>query len=363
MFLTGCCIAASLGPRLTRYLPRPILSSKILSSDVGDRLVKLVWCLAVLLLIVPQAWADQKPPTLDQAYVTCGKATTSARTAQDLQIGLAACSQVIATPKQRPEIQAQALAARGLLRLRLNRFAGDNAASLADFNAALAALPGYPNALAGRAQIYLRAGNYAKAAADLTQLMASQPPNPELLLARGEAYNRLGQYDLAIADFDVALKLAPSFAEALNDRAFALDAQGHFQAALQDYDSALALAGPARGIVLDNRSATKVHMGDFVGALADCDAAIAANPDDPHVYAARAKVYVAQKKFAAAIADDTQALSLAPQDPFALFVRGVARVEAGQTHAGRTDIKAAEQFRPSIQADMAKDGILLPSGS
>jgi len=313
-------------------------------------------------MMAPPSWADQKPPTLDQAYVTCGQATTQARTATDLQIGVAACSQVIATPKQRPEIQAQVLAARGLLRLRLDHFVGDNADALADFTAALAALPGYPNALAGRAQLYLHNGDDAKAAADLTLLIASQPPNPGFLLARGDAYNRLGQYDLAIANFDAVLKLDPSSAQALNDLAFALDGQGHYQAAVQNYDSALALAGPAQGIVLANRCQTKTHMKDFAGALADCGAAIAADPHDPNVYTARAQVYFADKKFGPAIADDTQALALAPQDPVALFERGVARETLGQRAAGQADMKAAIRLRPGIQADMAKIGILVPPG-
>jgi tetratricopeptide (TPR) repeat protein len=324
--------------------------------------MKLFWCLAAILLMAPPAWAEQKPPTLDQAYVTCGQATTLARTETDLQIGFQACSQVIATPKQRKEIQAQVLAARGLLRLRIDHFTGDNADALADFNAALAALPGYPNALAGRAQLYLHHGDNAKAVADLTQLIASQPKTPGFLLARGDAYNRLEKYDLAIADFDAVLKLVPSSAQALNDRAFALDSQGHYQAALQDYESALALAGPAHGIVLANRCQTKLHMKDFAGALADCGAAIAANPHDPNVYTARAQVYFAYKKFAPAIADDTQALALAPDDPVALFERGVARETSGQRAAGQADIKAAILLRPSIQADMAKIGILVPPG-
>jgi len=328
------------------------------------RRVKLFWWLAMIFMIAPGAWAaGTGPQTINEDYATCEQAAAQPQNDSNLRMGLTACSALIAEPGLRPLILAQVLAARGWIRFHLAAFQGENLDALADFNAALTIVPDFPDALAGRAELFLNSGHSQQAVADYTKAIAALPQNAGLLLGRGDAYNNLGQYDLGIADFDAAIKLDPGFAEAMNDRAWALDHQGHYQAALRGYDAALAIAGPLRGLVLSNRCETKMHMGNLTMALPDCNAAIAADPSDSDSYATRGQVNLQGRNYRAAIADYTVALKLAPNDPFSLFARGVARLEAGQEESGRADIKAAEQLRPSIQADMAKDGILLPSGS
>ena len=161
----------------------------------------------------------------------------------------------------------------------------------------------------------LAARQFDQALAAYQTVLDRDAQNPSALLGRGEALLGLGRYDDAVAALTEALAV-----RGLDDlptllaRAQANMGARNNKEATTDADHILAL-DPTSETALLVRAWARAYSGNADGAAADYATALAAHPQDPAIYRARAAFYLQQRgQKAAAVADLKQALTLAPQD-------------------------------------------------
>ena len=133
--------------------------------------------------------------------------------------------------------------------------------------------------------------------------------------------------------FDVSFKNYPNFkkgnlvfliASTYNNRGLAKGKLGDFEGAIADCDKAIEL-NPKSASAYNNRSINKASLGDFEGAVVDCDKAIELNPK-PAYYTVRgiAKLYL--RDLEGAINDYSKAIELNPKDANAYYNRSKIRL-------------------------------------
>ncbi|MEO0033440.1 MAG: hypothetical protein RIS94_3198, partial [Pseudomonadota bacterium] len=236
----------------------------------------------------------------------------------------------------------------------------DWSGAVADFDEALRRQADQPEWLRGRAEAHGRLGDGAKARADFDRAVALAPDDPELLLRRGFGRAEDGDKAGALADADAAVARFPAgsfdrlkvlglferlhrpdrelalldpiialhkddrmLGELLNTRCWARAlANIALDQALADCSTAIRRDGP-RGAYLDSRGLVRVRRGDWTGAIADYDAAIAANP------------------------------KAAPS----LFMRGWAKRASGAAEAGAADMAAARAIDPDVAERFVAAGL------
>jgi len=179
-------------------------------------------------------------------------------------------------------------------------------------------------ALVARAAAYEEEGAGPDAIADLSAAVAIDPDRADAYAARGRIYLKQEEFRDGLVDLDRALTIAPDDEDTLRTRAFAWDTLGNYPAAIGDYSTLLTLTGDPgyryfRGFaylrhddddaaladfeaIIGSDSPTlsawgyrgrgQVHekRGELAAALADYDAALAADPDDDRAYAGRCRV-------------------------------------------------------------------------
>jgi tetratricopeptide (TPR) repeat protein len=113
--------------------------------------------------------------------------------------------------------------------------------------------------------------------------------------------------------------------------------------------------------VLNSRCWARALSGsDLDKALADCNEALDAKPDQAHFRDSRGLVYLRQEKLKNAVADYDEALKSNPKLAWAMFGRGLAYLRLGESDRGKADIAAARQLRPSIEAEAKAYGLAAP---
>jgi tetratricopeptide (TPR) repeat protein len=149
---------------------------------------------------------------------------------------VAAAVDVEAGLELRPD-DARLLCLRGMVQLAADR--PDDA--ITAFTQALEIDPGYPAALVNRAVARYRTGDAHPAADDLTRALEITGADPELLTNRGLALAAIGDVQAAVADFSRALTLPDAdLAEIHFQRGSCLLSSDDFDAALADLDAARA---------------------------------------------------------------------------------------------------------------------------
>jgi tetratricopeptide (TPR) repeat protein len=164
------------------------------------------------------------------------------------------------------------------------------------------------------AQIHGLQENLPAAIHELNRAHSMDPQNVVVLLARAEAYRENGQQEKALADVDAALKLSPHLPRAMSVRAslladagrhdeaitelealrqqepgdlLALLQLGMLYAAEEMYDrtvevfSAVLAQRPNALIALRGRGDALLNLGRHQQAIADYEALMKAEPDDP----------------------------------------------------------------------------------
>jgi Flp pilus assembly protein TadD len=122
----------------------------------------------------------------------------------------------------------------------------------------------------------LDAGDSERALALFSLVLVLNPTYTQAYVGRGIVYAGTGEPEAALADFDRAVAYAADNAlrvGVLVSRAELNTALGRFDAAIADYSAALALAPTAEQWA--NRATLRIRQGDFTGALADIDQALA----------------------------------------------------------------------------------------
>lgn len=218
--------------------------------------------------------------------------------------------------------------------------------ALADFDAAIALLPNFPNSYIYRGLIWAYEREYDRAIEDFLHARKLSPNDPMILNNLGGAYEKKGDLDRAIKSYNEAVRLQPAYAEAYYNRAEAFLAKGDRERALSDYDQAIWLQ-PNFPDAFGNRGAVHLMLGHFDKAVADFGSAIKLRPQDAIFWANRANANLTIGNYAAALADFDQALRVSPGNPAIYLGRGRARLFAGDISASIDDFKTAVRLRPS----------------
>jgi predicted O-linked N-acetylglucosamine transferase (SPINDLY family) len=160
---------------------------------------------------------------------------------------------------------------------------GRDSDALASYDQALAFQPQFADALFNRGQSLLRLKQFDQAQESFDQALAINPGHSGSLLNRAFLLQEMGEPLQALASYDLALAGDPGNARAWNGRGAVLQALKRDAEALDNFSKALAL-DPALPEALANRAQLRwTQNGDLAGAIADLEAALASDPNQPFV--------------------------------------------------------------------------------
>ena len=97
-------------------------------------------------------------------------------------------------------------------------------------------------------------------------------------------------------------------------------------------------------------------LGVLKPALADCNQALRLMPKNAATLGSRAFVFLKMSRFDAAVSDYDAALQINPKGAFALYGRGLARLQNDDA-AGESDIAAAKTLQADIAEEYARYGL------
>lgn len=217
-------------------------------------------------------------------------------------------------------------------------------------------------ALIIRGSLRTSEGQYVRALADLGRAMRIDAQNPQVYVQRGIVHQSRGSYDFAVRDFDRALALAPGLQAALDGRAQVMAQRvADYQQDLDQLTEALQDA-PADADLLNARCWLRtVNNDNLDAALVDCNASLAAVPNDANVLDSRGLVQFKRGDYAASLADYEAAVQIEPERGHFLYGRGLARIALGMTAEGNADLARAEELEPGITRDYAGYNITMPT--
>jgi tetratricopeptide (TPR) repeat protein len=167
-----------------------------------------------------------------------------------------------------PEREASRLVELGVLKDR----AGEHAAALADFAAALKPRPDYAPAHRQRAQTLVKQGRHREAGAALDRYLRYGTPAAEAYLARGLIHSHLRQYQQAVRAYDLAVLLKDD-AEARTQRGWAHLQLEAPRPALADFEAAERLR-PGHPSSLCGRAYAQVLRGNVTAGVRDAEEAL-----------------------------------------------------------------------------------------
>jgi tetratricopeptide (TPR) repeat protein len=227
----------------------------------------------------------------------------------------------------------------------------------------------------GRGSDYLTLGQYPQALTDLNEAIKEAPAYSDAFINRASVYTHMGKLRLAKADLDTAVALHTTYVQ-VNDsnpytsryRATPTDiarmSRAQVEVELGDLPDAVIDADTAKMRAPDNpdmeMTACWVHAvkGDQLDiALADCNDAVDATPDNAAFLYRRGLVRYRMNDFAGAVKDLDQSLTIAPKDASAIYLRGLAKAKTGDAAGSKADMDAAATLYPNVAAFFAHYGI------
>ncbi len=174
-----------------------------------------------------------------------------------------------------------------------NRGAAHNALghyerAIDDLDAAIRIDEKNAGAYSNRGLAYFAIGEYDRAIADLSRAIELEPKDAITHFNRAEVFVRLGMRERALEDYSAATQLAPRMAAAYAAIGRIRAQLGHRDEAMQGFDMALRLDPKGMGVgVYQDRGNARREEGDWAGALADYDRAVALQPRRADLYVAR----------------------------------------------------------------------------
>jgi serine/threonine protein kinase/tetratricopeptide (TPR) repeat protein len=252
---------------------------------------------------------------------------------KDLDAALIDFRKVIAHWPKRPD------AYRFLGMIHLGRRQYDLA--LQDLDEALSRQPDYPDALWGKAQIYLWQGKAKEALDVINPLVQKLPPGAEVTLnIRGDIYRRLGRLDDAAADYRRLITLRPKIVESYVGLAVVYCKQGEPAKARQCLDQ-LVEANPKSAKAYLERGRFLRDQGQFEEAWKDSEQAARCDAASSLPTLLQASITAARGDYATAVAETERTLAQAPKENgqvlySAVQVLGIASSAAAKS--GKPDL-------------------------
>jgi membrane associated rhomboid family serine protease/Tfp pilus assembly protein PilF len=253
-------------------------------------------------------------------------------TEKDLEPVIAHCTSAIgleSDPARRADLLAKRALAHGM--------SGQAAEVLADANAALELDANVPHARSRRAHAFLDLGRLAEAEQDCAAVLAASAPNAWDLAVCAQVAHKQKDRALERTRLEGALALDPTHRGALFAHAWLNEQEGRLTEAVTDYTALLA-AEPTSTTALNNRAWVKVELGDFEGARADADRAVASGEAQGERsalhYGTQCFALAGLGERAAAKAACSKALAIKPDN---LFDRGMVAFLEGRSADARRD--------------------------
>jgi tetratricopeptide (TPR) repeat protein len=227
---------------------------------------------------------------------------------------------------------------------------------MADIDEAVKLAPTSPTAYFYRAQILGFQGETERAIADYGQSIRLDPKNARVYGNLAMLYNAIGDYPKAVADLNEAIKLRPREAVFYLNRGVAHFGLRQYDKAITDYDEVLKLDSRVSA-AYNNRCLSRAVLGqDLPRAIADCNAALQLQPNDPYAHDNLGIIYLKQADYAKAIAEFNASLKLDAKRARALYGRGLAKSKSGDK-TGVADIEAARALQPGIADEFTSYGV------
>jgi len=160
----------------------------------------------------------------------------------------------------------------------------------------------------------LAQGKPAEAKAEFEKLLADYPKEPDLYLFISMTQLRLRDPRAAEAAARRAVELNPQHADARTFLAWIeMEVRGDIDAAIGEYKKVVELH-PELATAYSNLAVAQKRKGDYAGAIASLDRALALKPDSPVALTTRGGVLAEQERWADAERDFAAALKLNPRD-------------------------------------------------
>jgi tetratricopeptide (TPR) repeat protein len=265
------------------------------------------------------------------------------------------CTEELAQPGLTNEKRAALLRNRAMMHSKIREYQK----AIEDCTESLRLNPGDMWTMNVRGAAEVRTGRWEDARRDYSASLKEDPHDLAALLGRAEVYLALGEIGRAEADVNEALRRLPESPVApvpaltvLPKRAEIQAAEGKFAKAVAIIDELVSKFGDLRFA----RCELFARWGQELDrALEDCNEVARRNPSGGD--ARRAIVYYRQGRYAEAIADCTKHLGVDPRNPMALYVRGLARIRAGDRTGGEADVAAAKAVAAGDVESFERDGL------
>lgn len=169
---------------------------------------------------------------------------------------------------------------------------------------------------------------------------------------RGMAQYSSGDYAGAIASYTEAIRLVPGAAVLYLNRANAYLYTPNFNAAMADANKALELKVDRAEDAYTIRGTARAGLGDYHGAIADCNQALKLNPKNALAYNNRANNKLRLRDYSGALSDCNRSIALGPNSALPYYNRGFALTNLGDQAGALADWMKAVQLQASFGAEL-----------
>jgi tetratricopeptide (TPR) repeat protein len=237
--------------------------------------------------------------------------------------------------------------------------AGDLAAALRHYDAAVRLDAKSAVALRNRALLRGRPGRFDEAQADIRAALALEPDDADLHWVRGNLYAARGRDEEAVKCFSAALERDPKFRPARNNRGVVLHGLGHDEESLADLDEVVRQT-PNDADVRYNRALTLAAMGRYRAALEDLNRADALRGENAAVLLLRGKVWSDLGALPESERDISRSIEMAPDEADGYRSRAITRMKRDHWDGALDGFRQYLKLRPDapdapgVANDMSK---------
>jgi tetratricopeptide (TPR) repeat protein len=225
-------------------------------------------------------------------------------------------------------------------------------AALEAFDRAIAVYPNYIRGFANRGTIFIEKEDWDRAIESYTKYIGFDTKRPYAYSGRARAYMEKSDFDNALSDMKIAINLSPDNADLIKQEGFIYSLRGNIDEAIRDLSRAIELSHDAANdwMLLKMRASSYGEKKQYGNAIADIDAAIAANPQNYRLYADRGYYRFAKGDIDLAISDDEKALTLNPKDANTYSNLGYAYRDKKEWDRSLNAFEAAMKLDSSLAA-------------
>jgi tetratricopeptide (TPR) repeat protein len=228
--------------------------------------------------------------------------------------------------------------------------------ALVGFTACTHIKPDAPWPYYNRGTVHLQLQQYDPARQDFDRALERDPGYAGAYLNRGLCQSQQGRHADAVADFGRAIEARPDdYALAHFHRAQSLRTLQRYREARDDYSAALRLQ-PDRSDWLLARGLTNLNLKDFDAALADCGEAARRRPADPVPRYLVGVIHLGRRQFDRAVPALERAMAAKPDYPKPYLARAQVRLRQGRLADALTDVNLAlDRLPPTKKAEALND--------